>query len=269
MPFYIIAPEGSLNVWGNVIKTLLVGAKIYKARNPSAPRQTWILDEIAHVANGGFPLAVSLYSIGAGLGIRPWCIFQSFGQLKALAPNAETVLPAGSGLRQSFAIRDDISAQRLSKQIGMETLSYDDRPQQAKAALAKEEAIRSLINGGDPIQAALSMRYHEEMAHHRSQQQRWLRTPDEIIGTPGDRQYLFVDGLSHPIDAEREPYYEQRFMAGRYLPNPYHPPLGRVQVKTLFGSKWRSVITEPVPSQYAHLPQYADGYWSFVEGFKP
>jgi type IV secretion system protein VirD4 len=92
---------------------------------------------------------------------------------------------------------------------------------------------------------------------------------DEVIFTPNDRQYLFIDGVSHPIYAERAPYYEQRSMVGRYLPNPYHPPTDRVRIKTRFGHAWRRIVTERVPSRYAHLPQYADGYWSYVEGFKP
>ena len=107
------------------------------------------------------------------------------------------------------------------------------------------------------------------MQAHRSQQQRWLRTLDEVIGTPGDRQYIFADGLSHPLYAERTPYYEQRFMAGRFHPNPFHPPADRVRIKTRFGHAWRRMIRERVPGQYAHLPQFADGRWSTIEGFRP
>jgi len=106
------------------------------------------------------------------------------------------------------------------------------------------------------------------METHRSQQQRWLRTMDEVIGTPSDRQFIFADGLSHPIYAERAPYWEQRFMAGRFHPNPFHPPHDRVRIKTMFGHDRRRIVTERVPAHLAHLPQYADGYWSYVEGFR-
>jgi type IV secretion system protein VirD4 len=64
--------------------------------------------------------------------------------------------------------------------------------------------------------------------------------------------------------AERAPYYEQAFMAGRYHPNPYHPPADRVRVKTRWGAVWRPVIHERVPQACAHYPQYADGYWSRI-----
>ena len=51
--------------------------------------------------------------------------------------------------------------------------------------------------------------------------------------------------------------------------NPFHPPNDRVRIKKRFGHEWRRVIREHVPARYAQLPQFADGYWSYIEGFKP
>lgn len=264
---YLMPDPDCLDIWSGVLKAFFVGAMIHKARAPSAPRQTWIMDEVALL--GAFPLVVKLYTYGAGIGIRPWAIYQTAEQMKATGPGADTIIPSSAAIRQYFAVRDDVSAQRLSRQLGAQSLEYDDVPQQARARLAREDAVRAILAGDDPIQAAMALSHHDEMASHRSQQQRWLRTPDEVIGTPADRQYIFADGLAHPIYAERAPYYEQRSMAGRFHPNPYHPPADRVRVKTRFGHAWRSVIRERVPAQYAHLPQFADGWWSYIEGFRP
>jgi type IV secretion system protein VirD4 len=264
---YLMPPAECLDIWGGVLKAFFVAAMVYKSRAPSAPRQTWIMDEVALL--GRFPLVMKLFSYGAGIGIRPWAIYQSAEQMKATGAGAESIIPASAGLRQYFAVRDEVSASRLSRQLGTQSLEYNDVPQQARSRLAREEAINALLGGGDPIEAALSLSHHGEMQAHRSQQQRWLRTLDEVIGTPGDRQYIFADGLSHPLYAERAPYYEQRSMAGRFHPNPFHPPADRVRIKTLFGHDWRRVIRERVPGQYAHLPQFADGWWSYIEGFRP
>lgn len=264
---FLMPPADCLDIWGGVLKTFFVAAMIYKSRAPSAPRQTWFLDEVGQL--GSFPLVVKLFTYGAGIGIRPWAIFQSAEQMKALGPSADTIISSSAGLRQYFAVRDDVSAARLSRQLGTQTLEYNDTRQQAAARLAREEAIHQLMGGGDPMAAALALSHHGEMETHRSQQQRWLRTMDEVIGTPNDRQFIFADGLSHPIYAERAPYWEQRFMAGRFHPNPFHPPLDRVRVKTAFGHAWRRVITAHVPAQHAHLPQYADGHWSYIEGYRP
>ena len=264
---YLMPDPECLDIWGSVLKSFFVAAMIYKSRKPHAPRQTWIMDEVALL--GAFPLVVKLYTYGAGIGIRPWAIYQTAEQIKATGPGADTIIPSSAALRQYFAVRDDTSAARLSRQIGIESLAYDDRALQAKARFASDEALRGLLNGDDPVAAALSMSHHDEMANHRSQQQRWLRTMDEIIGTPGNKQYIFADGLAHPIYADRAPYFDQRSMAGRFHPNPFHPPNDRVRIKKRFGHEWRRVIREHVPARYAQLPQFADGYWSYIEGFKP
>ena len=73
-----------------------------------------------------------------------------------------------------------------------------------------------------------------------------------------------MDGVSAAIHAGRKPYFEQRFMAGRYHPNPFHPPVDKVRVKTLFGHGWKKVVREPVLGEFAHYPQYRDGVWSKV-----
>ena len=264
---FLMPPGSRVKQWGGVLKSFFVGAKLLKERAPSAPRQTWFLDEIGLL--GSFPLAMELFTIGAGLGCRPWAFYQAVEQMKATAPGGDTIIPASAAVRQYFAVRDDVSAARLSRQLGTQTLEYNDTPAQMRAKLAREEAARSLLNGGDPVEVALALSHHGELETHRSKQQRYLRTPDEVIFTPNDRQYLFIDGVPHPIDAERSPYWEQYAMRGRFLPNPYHPPTDSVQIKKRFGHERRRVITERVPSQFAHLPQFADGYWSYIEGFRP
>jgi len=87
---------------------------------------------------------------------------------------------------------------------------------------------------------------------------------------PEDRQILFVSGINcPPIAAYRKPYFQHRSLAGRFMPNPYHPPLDKVRVAGRFGTRVRRVITEPVPEKFAEYPQYESGLWSYVEGYRP
>lgn len=58
-------------------------------------------------------------------------------------------------------------------------------------------------------------------------------------------------------------------MAGMYHPNPYHPPMDSVRVKTRLGMSTRRIIRAEVPPRYAHLMQYRYRPFSYVEGFKP
>ena len=261
---YLMPPAEFVAAWAPVIKAIFVAGMIYKSRAPHAPRQTWMLDECAQL--GGFPLVTRLFTYGAGIGIRPFAVFQSIDQMRAVGPGAETIIPGSAACRLFFAIRDLDSATAISRMLGAQTLAYDDPVLQARARHAKHQALQSLIAGGDPLAAGLNYAHHAREAAHRSKQHRALRTPDEVLNTPSDRLYLFADGLRHPVYAERQPYYAQRFMAGRYHPNPYHPPADRVRVKLAVGTGTRRVIREAVPARYAGYPQYRGGLWSRIGG---
>ncbi len=260
---YLMPPADFVEAWSAVIKSFFVGARIYKARAPSAPRQTWLLDECGQL-DGGFPLAVKLFTRDAGTGIRPWAFFQSANQMKALGPNADTIIPASAALQSYFGIRDLETASTLSSMVGNETLPYVDEHRREVARHAQISAVQALLQGGNPIRAGFEIAHQARMARLPVLKQRRLREPNELLGLPPGKQIIFADGLAHPILADRIPYYAHPAMAGRYHPNPFFPPEDRVQVMTRHGPQWRSVITEPVPRAFAHYPQYQDGTWSRI-----
>lgn len=261
--FYMMPPAEFVESWSPVIKALFVAGMIYKSRKPQATPQTWILDECAQL--GAFPLVTRMFTYGAGIGIRPWAVFQSREQMKAIGPDAHNIIPASAAVQSYFGVRDPETAKHLSSMLGQQTLTYDEKLLQSRAKHAREQAVQALLNGDDPVQTGLTMAHQSQASELRSKQQRSLRTNDEILNTSAHDQYIFADGLSSPILGQKWPYYEQRFMAGRFHPNPYHPPLDKVRVKALIGHRWKKVVSEPVPEHFAHLPQYADGTWSYVE----
>lgn len=260
---YIMAPAEYLQYWAPIIKSFFICGRHYKAKAPGAPQQTWIIDEAA--ALGGFPMLVEMYTLGAGIGIRPWAFYQSPAQIKATGKDAEIIIPSSAAVQCYFGIRHIETAKQVSEMLGAQTLEYDDPLRQHQAILARERAISGLMNGEDPLSAGQQYAHYDYASRHRSKQKRALMDPAEVLGLPESKAIIKADGLAHCILADRKPYYEQRWMTGTYHPNPYHPPADRVRVKTLFGHKWLDVKTGPVPSQYAHYPQYESGTWSYVE----
>lgn len=232
---YLMPPAEFVGAWSPVIKAMFVAGMIYKARTPQAEQQTWVLDECAQL--GGFPLLEKLFTYGAGIGIRPWAIFQSTYQMERLGRNTANIITSSAQLRSYFAVRDVQTASAVSQMLGMQTLSFDDEVMQARARHAKHQAVQSVLSGGDPLMAALNVAHHRQEAQMQSKQQRLLRSPDEILNAPDDEQIIFTDDLPHPVLAQRRAYYEQAFMAGRFHPNPYHPPLDRVRVRSVMGFK--------------------------------
>ena len=190
--------------------------------------------------------------------------------MASLAARAEAEITASAAVRQYFGTRDIQSASVLSRLLGVQTLEYDDTLRQADATKAKKEVLHSIFNGADPFAAGIEYAYQKQAASHRPKAHREVRTADEVMHTPPDRQYLFMEGLPHALYAKRRPYYLERSLAGKFHPNPYHQSsLDQVQVKTRFGQKWRKVITEPVDPRFASYPQYRYGTWSYIEGHRP
>lgn len=259
---YLMPPAEFAEAWAPVIKAIFVAGMIYKSRAPQAPQQTWILDEIAQMGN--FPLAVKMLTYGAGIGIRPILVYQSYAQMRMTGPGAETIIPASAACQITFAVRDIGTAEMVSKTLGSESYAYDDAGQQERARHARREAAYSLLTGEDPIKATMAMVHHAREAQRPSLQHRMLMTGDEVLGLGDDKAIIRVDGVAHPIFANRGPYWEDRSLAGRFHPNPYHPPVDRVRVKSLFGHKTLRVVEELVPEEFAHYPQYRGGFWSKV-----
>lgn len=263
---YLMPPAEFVQAWAPVIKSAFVSAMLLKSRAPTANRITFFLDECGQLGGeNGFPLVPKLYTYGAGIGIQPVAVFQSNGQMKGLGPGAKELIQSSSAATLMFALRGDLeSCQDCSARLGTQTLRYDDTLVQERAVHQRNQALQSLIQGGDPLQAALTMAQSGFEETHRTKQSRALRTIDEVMTMPNDRAYFFHEDVPFPIELERQPYWVSQDLAGLYHPNPYHPPLDRVTVQTRWGQRTRSVITGPVPERFAHLPQYRGGTWSRV-----
>ena len=180
------------------------------------------------------------------------------------------VRAAFAALRQFFGVRDYQTAQLVSSMLGQETLEYDDTLRQSQARRAKQQAAMSVLSGGDPFAAAQGLRLHAFEETHRTKQSRSLMTPDEVLAMPEDRQICFLSGHSlGPILGHKYPYYARPEFAGRFLPNPFHPPHDRAFIPRRWGGGSARIVTEPVPRKYAQFPQYDAGTWSFVQGYRP
>ncbi len=260
--FVMMPPGESLDNFVEAMRLINTSFYLTKARNPGGQPITMCIDEAAKF--GKAPFIIDAFSIGAGLGIRPIAVYQSLAQMKATGPEAETIIPASAAVQLYFGIRELPTAQTLSQMVGKEQSYYNDRLRQYQARRQHQMAMDHIMRGGDMFTAMHELGYQRRVAQHQESMARDMLMPNEILGMGDDELLIFGDGLKYPIHGLRKPYYEQRFMAGHYTPNPYHSPCDKVRVKTWFGYKWLPVRTEPVPPQYVHLPQYAAGTWTTV-----
>ena len=225
-----------------------------------------LIDEAGQI--GAFPMLIKLFTLGAGLGITPMAVFQSSEQMNGLGANGRSILTSSAGLQINFAARDIDDATRLSKMLGVQTLSYDNHLKQSEAAVIRREMMNGMIEGADPFQMNSRLKHLRGASVHQTKERRPLYTPDEVLNAPDGEAFMFADGVQFPIKVERRHYFEQRLWAGRYHPNPFHPPSDKVRIQTRFGARSRRVFREVVPRRFAHYPQYQSGLWSRIKGYR-
>jgi type IV secretion system protein VirD4 len=265
----INVPIEYVELWAPVLRTMSSVQMLYKSRSSSSPPVNMIIDEAGQL--GRFEGLLNAFTYGRGHGIRTWALFQDTGQIiRNFGSTALQTFMGSSALRQFFGVRDYETARLISSMLGSQTLEYDDTMQQAHARRARTSAAMQVLNGGDPFAAANELRFQSFAETHRTKQARYLMTPDEILDMPEDRQILFTSGRNlKPIYAAKRHYDERREFAGRFLPHPFHAPSDAVLIPRMFGRRRARLIREPVPDKFAHFPQYRDGYWSYIEGYRP
>lgn len=266
---FLNIPAEFLSLWSPLVRVFFTVTMLLKGRRPDARRVTLVCDEAGQL--GRFDALLRAFTYGRGAGLRAWAIFQDIGQIERHygRPALQGFLGSAQ-MRQFFGVRDFDTARLVSDMLGTETLEYNDTLAQDRARKNRADLVTALLDGGDVMDIAANNAHLAFAESHRSQQARKLLTPDEVLALPEDKQVLFISGKNlRPILADKQPYFIRREMAGRYLPNPYHPPLDRVRIRTAWRDKWAPVITEEVPQKFASSAQYQSGSWAYVKGFKP
>lgn len=265
----VIIPESQLATAAMVVKAVLTTAFTIKSRDVSAPPQLWIMDEAPTL--GANPILVKAHATGAGQNIRPWTICQSLDQLDVFSKNAKSIIKNSSSVTQVFGIRDEKEAEAWSARAGDETLCFDDEIAQLRARQRKQAAAVAMLQGEDFLKSAMTYGYEAKQAVVQSQVRRRIRTAEEILNMPPDRQMIFCDHVDKLVYAERRPYYQQAWMAGHFFPNPYHDrDMNSVRTKNkAFGYRRRRILECDPPKHLRHLHQYQNRPLRYVEGFKP
>lgn len=264
----IIIPIDYIEIWSPAIRLLIGSAIQHKLRAVEAPTVSVLIDECGQL--GHFNSVRELYTFGRGAKLFGMCAWQEVSQLyKSFGHQGANEIIGSAQYRVFKGVRTLESARLISAMAGTMTLDYDAEVEQSNARRQKEQAIANLLGGGDMLEAAAMIRHNQMAERHRTKQARQLFTPDEVLNLPPSQMLAFASGVVDGVITGHWPrYFEQRRLAGRYLPNPYHDA-ERVRIASRFGTKTREVVHERVPAALAHLPQYRSGTWSYIEGYRP
>lgn len=274
-PIYIflIWPTELIAQNAGVLRQELSTLRATKQRKPHAPRIHIIVDEAYQL--GPARELIDTYTLDRGAGITPLTVWQDYGQIRRnLGDTGLSSLVGSSDLEMCLGggITDLETATQLSRKLGDQTLYLEDKLTQARAQRAKRDAIHGALSGQtDPMQVGMQLHALNTEIGHQTKMARRLMQPNEFMGIPRGKAFVFPSGYPcPPFVADAWQYFSMARYAGQYFPNPYFDrDLDSLRVKTWFGTRKRRVIREVVPSAFADFPQYQNGEWNFIEGYRP
>jgi type IV secretion system protein VirD4 len=267
LAIFVIWPVEYVDIQSAAIRCIIGSAIQNKMRAPDGQPVSVLVDEAGQLKR--FPSLREIYTFGRGAGlIGNIAAWQEISQIKA-SFGAEAGEIIGSAQYRVFkGIRTIETARLVSEMAGTMTLEYDASLEQSNAYRQKMQATRRLLAGGSLMESIADVQHYKYAESHRTQQARRVLQPDEVLNLPSNQMVAFASGLvDAPLMGQWLNHYERRDFAGKYLNNPYHGDLARV--KTRWSSKQLRVIEETVPTKLEHLPQYQNGRWRYLKGYRP
>ncbi len=269
MRVYLVLPIEYLDVWAPAMRLTLGAVIQHKLRNPSSDHLHIVIDECGQLKN--FPSVKLLYTFGRGAGLIGYCSWQEISQLYAgFGYETANEILGSTPIRVFKGIRTMETANLVSKMAGTMTLAYDPLRVQSDARRLKQHAVQKILSGsGGFLEAAADLRHYREAQDLPEKQSRPVFTPDEVLNLPSSAMIAFASGLVDGcIPGHWLMHFERSDLAGKYLGSEVHGR-DRVLIKTRFGSKTVPVVEERVPGALCHLPQYQNGTWRYVQGYRP
>ena len=268
---YLMFPEYAIEQANTPIRLVITAIFIEQQRQPVRPLRI-LFDEASILGN--FHLIPKICYLGRGYLVTCDIFLQNHGQLlHCYGENQADTILSNCPHKLVLGVGSQQTAAEIEKWLGKSTYRYLPKSKRNEALFKRSQALQKMMNGGDFTEAMLDITKQNETLQIADSVARQLKNADEIIRRPNDMGYLITQGLGlKPIETRQRHYFLDRQLAPNYLPNPQHPPYDRIYVPNRFGRmKSVNIISEAVPSQIAHLPQFSSssGYWSYPEGFNP
>ncbi|MCY7297304.1 type IV secretory system conjugative DNA transfer family protein [Alteromonas sp. a30] len=269
---FIMMPAHLLEVCAPVIRCLFTAITIQQQRKPLG-RIHLLIDEAGQL--GHFEAMQRMFSFGRGSKCKVTAVFQNIGQpLQHYGQEGFDTLFGNAQSKLFLGLASEKSAKYVSDYLGKATTLFNPMLKQFTAATRRAALTQKALSDGNLAQALPDILREHEAMNAPDAVSRALMTPDELIHLPSDMGIVSFHGLGvRPFKYQKIPYFQNRDFAHRFLPNPYHAPFDKVALPR----KWRlfkkhktvPIISETAPAELAHLPQYAEGMWSYPKGYAP
>jgi type IV secretion system protein VirD4 len=201
MVISICLPLDKLDVsskWFRVLAATMIGDTLNEGLTGKGAEVVAVLDEAYQV--GFLKVLADAWGMAAGAaGLRLWAVYQDVSQIMSQFKTCWQIMVQNSGTAIYFGIRDQQTAEFVSKQCGVTEVLTSSR----------SISINPRVTVNDSF----------------SQAARPLLHPDEVrFGLGPSDMLLFADKLPGVCWAARKPYFECEDLKGKYRDNPYFQP---------------------------------------------
>lgn len=209
---YVMIPAERISEYGVWLALVTKHAINAVATGQRGEQVLFLLDEFANMGRiAGLSEALTLLP---GYGVRVWAIVQDLSHLaQVYGRETANIILSQSEVKQFFAVQDMDLAQRLSRQMGEQSI------------------VTRSYNLGQPDTDELNVSVSERGVS--------LMLPQDIMGLPDDHQLLFVKSAP-PILAEKVPYWNVSPWADWADQNPMegdHPRGGKPSLRLRYTIK--------------------------------
>lgn len=234
---YICLPEAHAKRYFRFTRLLFASA--FQALLTLPPSPVWfIMDELAtSLGDQSLDQIETAMSLGRGYGLRLQCIFQSYAQAENLfGKDLAKALIGSAEILQAYTVNDEATARMLCDRAGTRTELALEGWQDMTRPMTTNGGMPGGITW-TPGSGAISVP---------------LYRPQDIYGLSRDKTIIFKEGLAHPIEAFRTPYYRIPALAALASENPYAPkttapmpapPRVRNTVRSGWRRFWRDLVS--------------------------
>jgi len=207
----ICLPLDKLDVsskWFRVLGATMISDTLNEGLKGNDTKVIGIFDEIYQI--GYLKVLADAWGMAAGAAsLQLWAVYQDVSQIMSQFKTCWQTMVQNSGTAIYFGIRDQQTAEFVSKQCGITEVLTSSRSVSISPRLTVNDSF--------------------------SQTARPLLHPDEVrFGLGAEDMLLFADRLPGVCWAARKPYYECEDLKGKYRDNPYFQKHGGGFWKWLF-----------------------------------
>jgi type IV secretion system protein VirD4 len=210
MTIYFMLPPNELNTYYRFARLIVQACfnALSVEPKPNDRRVLLLLDEQAQLKY--METVASAIALLRGYRVRIWSVFQDLNQLESIYKERWESFVANAGIVQVFTTNDEKTARYFSDKVGTMTGQAVSHTSGTSTGHSSGSGGNSSASAGSSSGASINQAAVPFLPVHA------------FYSLPDYKSIIFVRGSSDTIPAFKAPYWQQSFLDGAHLPNPYH-----------------------------------------------